>query len=111
MLMRAFFWTVERYHALLLVVLIASYGVLVLLLLTRYYLWLPSALTIVLLLMAYFSWSWRRLSHARAGQYRFDEMSLATLLENAFEQLEPQEQAKQMPSEMFQTLPAAWESA
>lgn len=62
MLMLAFFWTVERYHAVLLAVFIASYGVLVLLLLTRYHLWLPPALTIVLLLLAYFLWSWRRLS-------------------------------------------------
>ncbi|MFZ1890583.1 MAG: CHASE2 domain-containing protein [Formosimonas sp.] len=62
MLMLAFFWTVERYHAALLALSVLVYGGLVFYLLLRWQLWLPPALTLLVLLLAYLLWSWRRVS-------------------------------------------------
>ena len=61
-LMLAFFWTVERYHAALLLALMLAYGGLVYCLLMYWQLWLPPALTLLVLLLAYLLWSWRRMS-------------------------------------------------
>lgn len=62
LLMLAFFWFEERYHVLFLITMAATYIGLVLYLLTAKNMWLPPMSALWVMVLAYFLWSWRRLS-------------------------------------------------